>query len=159
MPPGFRRSGGRIVTRLQRVEVVVLRELVAEVQQLMAPDVERNAVTDRLFPAASDDPVAAQELRELIEDDLREGKRAAARTLLDSLPDDSGRVELDAEAAEQWLTALNDVRLALGTAIGYTEAMYDEDSDDPDLVRMEWLAMLQSTLLRALAGPGIDGEL
>lgn len=156
--PGFSRSGDRYVARLQRIEVRVLRELVGEVQALLGPGVPKNAVTDRLFPDPSPDPKTAADVRDLIEDDLREGKQVNARSLLGSLPDD-GRVSLDAEQAEQWLTALNDLRLALGTAIGYTEDRHEEDPDDPDLVRMEWLAYLQVTLLRALAGPGIDGEL
>ena len=92
-------------------------------------------------------------MRALIEDALRAAKQASAQALLETLPDD-GRVSLDAEAAEQWLTALNDLRLALGTAIGVTEE--SEESDDPDLDVYHWLTFLQVTLVEAVSA-GIDG--
>ena len=148
----FRRAGDRVVSRLKTYEVEILRGLVADVQRLVDPATPPNPATQRLFPDPSFDPEAARELRGLIEDDLREAKRAAARTLLDTLPDD-GRVALDGEAAEQWLTALNDIRLALGTALGVTEDMYD--SDDPNVHVYHWLSFLQETLVEAVSGHGV----
>lgn len=149
MANAFRRHGDRLVARLQRHEVEVLRGLVRDVQRLVADDAPDNPMTARLFPDPSFDPVAAEELRGLIQDDLREGKRAAAQALVESLPDD-GKVALDAETAESWLTALNDVRLALGTALGVTEDSYG-DEDDPSLDVYHWLSFLQETLVEALS--------
>lgn len=136
-------------------EVTVLRHLVEDVQRLVDKDAPANAMTARLFPDPSLDPEQATELRSLIEDDLREAKRAAARALLESLPDD-GRLSLDTETAEQWLTALNDLRLALGTALGVTEDM-DDDRDDATMDAYRWLSFLQETLVEAVsAGDGVD---
>lgn len=152
MAQSFRREGGRITGRLQPPEVVLLRGLVEDVQRLVAEDMPPSAVRARLFPDPALDPDVAADLRGLIEADLREAKRAAARALTDSLTDD-GRLSLDDEQAEAWLTALNDLRLAVGTALGITE---DYDDDDPDLDVYTWLTFLQGSLLRAVA-PGIDG--
>lgn len=151
MSRAFRRDGDRVVCRFKPHEVVVLRGFVEDVQRLVANDAPANAVTARLFPDPSFDPEQAKELRSLIEDDLREAKRAAARALLESLPDD-GRLSLDAETAELWLTALNDVRLALGTALGVTEESYgDAETDDPSMNAYHWLSFLQETLVEAVS--------
>ena len=155
MSAAFRRDGDRIVGRLKRHEVVVLRGMVEDVQRLVAADAPASAVTKRLFPDPSFDPEAATELRGLIEDDLRAAKQEAARAMLESLPDD-GKVSLDTETAELWLTALNDLRLALGTALNITEEMYGEDdSDDPSMNAYHWLSFLQETLVEAVSAGGV----
>lgn len=150
MSRDFRREGDRVTCRLKPYEVEILRGLVGDVRRLVAADVAPNAVTARLFPDPSFDPVVSDELRGMIEDDLRAAKDDAARTLLETLPDD-GRVSLTPDEAESWLAALNDVRLALGTAIGVTEDDYDRDTDDPGF-HYHWLSFLQETLVEALSG-------
>jgi hypothetical protein len=151
MARAFRPEGGRLVARLETYEVALLRSLVADVVTVMtADDLPRNAVTDRLFPDPSPDPETARAVRDLIQDDLREAKLAAAKALLDSLPD-GGKVSLERDDAEQWLTALNDVRLALGTAIGVTEESYDLDTDDGETQVYHWLSFLQESLVEALS--------
>lgn len=149
----FRRDGDRIAVKLRPVEIELLRGLVGDVQRLIAEDVTPNDVTARLFPEPSFDPDVAKDLRGLIQDDLREAKRANARALLETLPDD-GRVALDDDAAQAWLAALNDVRLALGTSIGVTEEE-PEDDDDPGYVLYAWLTELQGTLVEALSAGGV----
>jgi hypothetical protein len=95
-------------------------------------------VLARLLPDAyRDDTEAAGEFRRFTEHELRSGKLAAAQTVLDTLPEDGGRVELTQEDAQVWLRALNDVRLALGVRLAY-QWIYD------------WLTYLQETLVRAL---------
>jgi hypothetical protein len=157
MARAFRTDGdGRVVTRLEPYEVAILRGLVNDVTTLVGAAPAGNAAYDRLFPPPSRDEEAARELRELIHEDLREAKLAAARDLLDSLPDD-GRVALTREVADQWLTALNDVRLALGTSIGITEESYDTGDDaDPSLHVYHWLTFLQDTLIESLNDAGVE---
>jgi hypothetical protein len=115
-------------------------------------------VLARLLPDAyADDTAAAGEFRRFTEQDLRSGKLAAARTVLDTLPAEGGRVELSAEEAQVWLRALNDVRLALGVRLSITED-YDQRATDLDpadpraayLWVYDWLTYLQETLVRAL---------
>lgn len=149
MSRDFRRSGDRFLCRLRTYEVALLRETVRDVQRFMVGDVAPNPITERLFPDPSFDRAVSDELRELIEDDLRAGKQEAARTLLESLPDD-GKVSLTADEAEAWLTALNDVRLALGTAVGITEE-WPGDEDDVRAQVYHWVSVLQEGLVEALA--------
>jgi hypothetical protein len=115
-------------------------------------------VLARLLPDAyRDDTEAAGEFRRFTEQELRSGKLAAAQTVLDTLPEDGGRVELTEEDAQVWLRALNDVRLALGVRLDITEdtAQRTQDLDPADprsayLWVYDWLTYLQETLVRAL---------
>ena len=115
-------------------------------------------VLARLLPDAyADDAAAAGEFRRFTEQDLRSGKLAAARTVLDTLPAEGGRVELSGEEAQVWLRALNDVRLALGVRLSITEdydqRVTDLDPADPRAAYLwvyDWLTYLQETLVRAL---------
>jgi hypothetical protein len=115
-------------------------------------------VLARLLPDAyPDDPAAAGEFRRYTESGLRSGKVAAARTVLDTLPEDGGRVRLSADEAQAWLRSLNDIRLALGVRLEVTE-----DRDDmlkragqggPQAAGLwiyDWLTLLQETLVEAL---------
>ena len=157
MSRAFHASNGRVSARLDRYEVAVLRGLVTDVVGLLDAGAPDNAVTRRLFPDPSFDPAEASSLRELIQDDLREAKLDAARTMLESLPED-GRVSLDVETAELWLTALNDVRLALGTALGITEESYGEEPDEADagMHAYQWVSFLQETLVDAVSAFGFQ---
>jgi hypothetical protein len=115
-------------------------------------------VLARLLPDAyADDAVAAGDFRRFTEQELRNGKAAAARTVLATLPEDGGRVRLSQEEAQVWLRALNDVRLALGVRLSITEdfeaRLQDLDPADPRSAYMwvyDWLTFLQETLVRAL---------
>ncbi len=115
-------------------------------------------VLARLLPDAyRDDTEAAGEFRRFTEQELRSGKLAAAQTVLDTLPEEGGRVELTEEDAQVWLRALNDVRLALGVRLDITEdtAQRTQDLDPADprsayLWVYDWLTYLQETLVRAL---------
>src|SRR5712691_6074849 len=79
-------------------------------------------VLARLLPDGyRDDPAAAGEFRKYTEPALRSAKHAAAREMLDTLPDAGGRIQLTQDQALSWLKALNDVRLALGVRLGVTE--------------------------------------
>jgi hypothetical protein len=123
-----------------------------------AADPPDDPVLARLLPDAyRDDTEAAGEFRRFTEQELRSGKLAAAQTVLDTLPEDGGRVELTEEDAQVWLRALNDVRLALGVRLEITEdtAQHTQDLDPADprsayLWVYDWLTYLQETLVRAL---------
>lgn len=144
--------------RLETHEVALLHGLLDDVVRLMREDDPAHPVTRRLFPDASPDPATAADLRDLIHDDLREAKLAAARAMAETLPAD-GRVSLDVESAEQWLAALNDVRLTIGTAIGVTEESYDTDpsaDEDAGMHLYHWLTFLQDTLVEAVSAGGVQ---
>jgi hypothetical protein len=105
-------------------------------------------------PRNGDGASLAAALRSMREPELIEAKREAIAALLASLPSGGGRVELTAPQAESWLTAVNDVRLALGTALGVSEDMPEGlPADDPradHLPVYHWLTWLQDSLVTVL---------
>jgi len=118
----------------------------------------------RLLPDGyRDDPAAAGELRRLTESSLRAEKVRNAQAVLDALPAGGGNVVLAGpDAADVWLRALNDVRLALGTRLQVTEeldlaAEIEADPDSPRsyaLAVYDWLGWLQETLIQAVSAGG-----
>ena len=133
-----------------------LARLLGQTGPATLPD---DPVLARLLPDAyADDAEAAGDFRRFTEHELRDGKAAAARTVLATLPADGGRIRLSEEDAQVWLRALNDVRLALGVRLAITEDFdartADLDPADPRSAYMwiyDWLTFLQETLVRALS--------
>ncbi|MCW2851649.1 MAG: hypothetical protein JWM84_1313 [Nocardioides sp.] len=126
-------------------------------------------VLARLFPTAYPaDEEAASEFRRFTEGALRDGKAAAACSIIDTLEEaglpeqltEDGLmidVELDEPTAETWLRSFTDVRLALASRLGIEEGdeqfWYDLPDEDPrsqahDIY--EWVGYLQETLVDAL---------
>ncbi|GAA2289599.1 DUF2017 domain-containing protein [Nonomuraea roseoviolacea subsp. roseoviolacea] len=172
MSSGFSSKGGVVVAEFEAPEVAILRSLVELVLGLVEPgetgddpleralgigagEAPSDPVLARLFPSAYDDTGDAAEFRRYTEATLRDGKRADARTMLDTAR--PGRTELTPEQAQAWLRALNDVRLTLGVRLEVTEEVHEEiatmSEDDPRYpayVTYDWLTYLQDTLVRAL---------
>jgi hypothetical protein len=127
------------------------RELVRRLCDQVASAVESpegDAGLARLFPAAyADDPEAAAEFEELARPALAQGKVAALRRVEET----AGEERLGPDDAQAWLTALNDVRLVLGTRLGVTEDPADHDLAHPGYAVYAWLTWLQSELIEALA--------
>jgi hypothetical protein len=176
---GWKKSGRgakvRLVGVLEAQEASVLRGLVTEIRQMLAgrasaePADELAALTGirtgpssrpddrvlaRLLPDfTTEDADLAAGLRSLHEPALIEAKDAAAALVLDTLPVDGGRVELTPDQADAWLAALNDVRLALGTALDVSEDLPDEfPPDDPRAAHLgvyQWLTFVQDALVQA----------
>ncbi|MET9383474.1 DUF2017 domain-containing protein [Streptomyces sp. NPDC002928] len=135
-------------------------------------------VLKRLFPDAYSDPEGtagtkeaeeqqahSAEFRRYTENDLRAGKRdnalAVIRTLdaLTAAAGDSGGVlKLSPQESLQWLRALNDLRLAIGSRLEITDEddtdllyrLPDEDPRKPMVMAYLWLGGLQETLVSTL---------
>ncbi|MDN3022544.1 DUF2017 domain-containing protein [Streptomyces sp. S.PB5] len=134
-------------------------------------------VLRRLFPDAYSDPEGtpeakeaeeqraySSEFRRYTENDLRAGKRDSALAVIRSLDalspvDDGGAVlKLSVEESRQWLGALNDLRLAIGSRLDIadeddTDLLYrlpDEDPRKPMVMAYLWLGGLQETLVTTL---------
>ena len=178
---GWKRAGrggrARLVATLDRQEAAVLRGLVAEVLRMLAARTDQHPrdelaeltglatgpstrpddpVLARLLPDFStDDTRLSGVLRELHEPDLIAAKNDAAAVVLQTLPAAGGKVELTAPQADAWLAALNDVRLALGTALDVSEDMPEElPPDDPrsgHLGVYHWLTFVQDGLVQSRA--------
>ena len=135
-------------------------------------------VLQRLFPDAYSGPdveavsseqaeeqrVHSAEFRRFTENDLRAGKRENALAVIRSLDalavqGEGGAVlKLSAEDSRQWLGALNDLRLAIGSRLDVvdeedTDLLYrlpDEDPRKPMVMAYLWLGGLQETLVETL---------
>jgi hypothetical protein len=135
-------------------------------------------VLQRLFPdaysgpdveAASAEQAEEQrqysaEFRRFTENDLRAGKRDNALAVIRSLDalasaGEGGAVlKLSTEESQQWLGALNDLRLAIGSRLDVvdeedTDLLYrlpDDDPRKPMVMAYLWLGGLQETLVETL---------
>ena len=95
----------------------MLRKVASEVVGLLTDGFDHtDPVVGRLFPEVyPDDSASTAEFRRYTEGDLKTGEdRPGRRNPRRAARGDSGEVRLDTEAAEAWLRALNDARLALG---------------------------------------------
>ena len=88
------------------------------------------------------------------------GKRESATVVLATLApllERGGKVLLDREHQDAWLSCLNDLRLVLGTRLEVTEdTEFDPGSEDPRQQALHvygWLGWLQESLL-ACMDPG-----
>ncbi|MGW2958312.1 DUF2017 domain-containing protein [Streptomyces sp. NPDC001220] len=135
-------------------------------------------VLRRLFPDAYGDPervpdssqeaeeqqAHSAEFRRYTENDLRAGKRESALAVIRSLDalapvGEGGAVlKLAPEESRQWLGALNDLRLAIGSRLDITDEddtdllyrLPDEDPRKPMVMAYLWLGGLQETLVTTL---------
>ena len=115
----------------------------------------------RLLPDAYDDPEGAAEFRRLTDDELRRGKATSLLRLADDLDGSDGLLELDHEAADIWVQALNDVRLVLGVRLQidddegtWRQTMSPDDPRAPLASTYDWLSLMQDALLDALVRLG-----
>lgn len=181
---GWRRKGGKVLAGFEQQEAAVVRGLVSQVEDMLRaraeehPDDElaeltgirtgpsegpNDPVLSRLFPdfhrldpdrPSTEDMDSAAALRSLHEPQVLDAKLGVVGIVLGSLPPEGGEVRLTYEQADAWVSALNDVRLALGTALDVQEDMPDELPEDdpraPHLGVYHWLTWVQESLVQAL---------
>jgi hypothetical protein len=121
-------------------------------------------VLERLFPRAYLDPTeeaAESDWQRLVHGDLIDGRRRALATVEGTLAGAEVRrsrfeFTLSEEQAMDWLSVLNDARLALGTRLEVTEDLdlSGLDPDDPDTAPFAvywWLGVLEERLIDVLS--------
>jgi hypothetical protein len=184
--PSFKASdGGGVSARLPSWLRSLLAHQFAELGDFLAADsaaADRSAPRDPLevltglsdhLGAAPDDPVlhrlrpdayapdveegvAASDFRRFTESDLAALQRQRVSSVRETLGV-GDRFDLDAEQAQEWLGALNDLRLAIGTRLEVTDDPDDTPKkDDPRAPAYEVYALLghvQHLLLVALGAP------
>jgi hypothetical protein len=193
MNPGFsrhRRTGACVAT-FSAFEADLLRSLAAQLVELLRNEeaipgqvdpfeelmdfsgpttAPEDPVLARLFPSAyPDDEEAAADFRRFTEGHLRNGKAAAAATVIDTLeeaglpaePEDGLfiDVELDERTAMTWLRSFTDMRLAIATRLGIEddddaerwEQLPDDDPRGQVYQVYQWVGFLQETLVEAAA--------
>jgi len=117
----------------------------------------------RLLPNAYADQVDAAEFRRYTESTLRAkkyGHSMSMRITLKSAID--GIIEVDHDGANDWLGAMNDIRLALGVRLKVEQTSHEElellAPDDPMrgvYAVYSWLGWLQESLIIALMDEAI----
>ena len=164
--------GGKLTLKLDDAELGVLSQLFEQMAELLEhPESEAGAdplakmlnmsgstqisedpALARLFPDGySDDEHASADFRRFTEQDLRAQKLAALNSVRDSLSGWIGKSSITAQQAQDWLKAINDLRLVLGTRLEITdEVETDFEADEPGIHLYNYLTYLQGTLIEAL---------
>jgi hypothetical protein len=145
-----RTSRGTYALRLPGPERDLLADLVEQLRDVLLAGTDEPSVR-RLFPTAYHDDVERdREYQQLVRDELLE-RRLAALALVEAT---ASADELDESELSAWLTALNDLRLVLGTRLDVSEDQEDLDPDDPDAPAMAvygYLSVLLTDVVDALA--------
>jgi hypothetical protein len=130
----------------QRPDDATLRRLLPDFYRADDNESDPRAAADSLNAA----------LRSLHEPEIIEAKRVAAQQLLDTIPDQGGRLELTEEQANSWIAAVNDIRLALGVMLDVgpngPDRLPADDAMAGQLSVYQWLTVLQEYLVMALMG-------
>jgi hypothetical protein len=132
-------------------ERVVLRQLAGELRELLPTE---DAAVGRLFPPAYEDDVAANdEYARLMHDELLNDRTNSIDVFERTL--DAKRVTEEQLVA--WMSAVNDLRLVLGTRLDVTEEMYERPIDEnapnaQQLAIYHYLGWLEEQMVGALSG-------
>ena len=164
--------GGKLTLKLDDAELGVLSQLFEQMAELLehpesesgtdplakmlnmsgSTQISEDPALARLFPDGySDDEHASADFRRFTEQDLRAQKLAALTSVRDSLSDWTGKSSITAQQAQDWLKAINDLRLVLGTRLEITdEVETDFEADEPGIHLYNYLTYLQGSLIDAL---------
>ena len=164
------RKGFVVVTLL--TEEVELLAMTARDMMTIVEEPPDGDVRDRLYPRAYLDPTeekAQAEYDALVHHDLVQARRNAFESIVDALEastaNSRGQVEITLALEDEllWLTAVNDARLVIGTALGVSEDLdTDFEPGDPRFeygVLYSWLTQLHFELVSLLLDEiGEDGS-
>ena len=145
-----RQRGGGYRLRLTQPERDLLQALPGQLMELLETD---DPSLRRLKPPAyGDDAEASAEYTAMVGDDLLEGRRLALATMARTATAD----RLTEDELGSWLTAINDVRLVLGTRLGVTDDTQGfmpsaDDPQAPEWVAYNYLSWLQEEVVAALS--------
>lgn len=172
----FTKTNRGLLLHLDEAEVPILRRTASEVLEMISDrdssaesddplarmvgistndKLPENPVLARLFPNAYEDDQSASEFRRYTEAPLHEKKQQAITNLVNSLPQ-SGAADIDLDLAgiDEWMRAINDLRLALGVVLDIDENSEERfaeiGEDDPFFVTVQvfyWLGWLQQNLI------------
>jgi hypothetical protein len=150
-----RNRDGDFEVRLPEAERELLHTMVGALRAALDGDVRAEPALRRLFPPAyaeAAEQEAEAEYQEMMHDELLASRRAA----LDVLEATAARTRLDEPELLAWMTALNQLRLVLGTRLDVSE---DDppfpDPGDPTAALHEvyhYLGVLLEAVLDALEG-------
>jgi Fur family ferric uptake transcriptional regulator len=150
LSPFARNKAGTITVRLRNYERSFLSGITNEFIDILKTDDPDLA---RLFPTVYADPDLEREYQGFMHDELRNGRAAALRTLLDTI----SNKRITIEEGEQWMRCFNDLRLFLGSRLEITDDWHDHvGPDDPNAEQFgiySFLTMIVAELVEVLHGP------
>ena len=146
-----RTRSGEFSLRFPEAERRILRALPGELRELLEDSDDPQ--TERLFPPAyTQDASREEEYRVLARDELVAGRREALDLMEATI--DARRVT--EEQLLGWMSALNDLRLVLGTRLNVTEELRldriaDDDPQAPAYAMYGYLTWLEGQVVEALS--------
>ena len=142
-------SGDGFTVDLSADERELLANLAPQLVELLDEEgADDDPAVARLFPDAytAADSDFNDEYKRLMTDDLRDRHRAALETIAST----ASAHHLTHDELYQWMTALTQLRLVIGTRLGITED--DEpDRDEPGYNLYGYLTWLQDLVVEALS--------
>ena len=153
---------GRTRLKLRADEATVIEAFLRDLAEAVESDELESETRARLFPRAYLDPTeeaAEQVWQSVVHDDLLTGRVKALRAVCADIvqaEDVKGElvIELDAERENEWMMAINDARLVIGTALDVSEDHdLDVAPDDPRFALVGlyyWFSYLQEDLVEVL---------
>ena len=150
-------AGSGVVIVLDMSEIRLLTDLLDSMLELLDNGGRDDPAVERLFPDAYGSGAEAGAWHDLVGDELQRNKVSSLRIVKDTLK--RGRIKLDEEEMQVWLSALNDMRLAIGARLEVTEEMMGaelapDDPHAPTLAVLHWLGWLQESMLQTLPSGG-----
>lgn len=148
-----RRRDGTFRIDLEPDERELLRTLPGQLRELLAEGDEADPSVRRLFPPAYvEAPEHEEEYRRLMGDDLRE-HHLQAIAIMEATIDQERLAEGELLA---WLSAVNDLRLVIGTRLDVSEdmdygAVTPDDPRAPGLALYSYLSWFEEQVVEALA--------
>jgi hypothetical protein len=115
--PIERTKEGDFRVRLGDDERDLLRQLVRELEEVLADSPDDVSLRRLRPPAYEHDDEGEREFRSLVEAELEAGRLESLRVLANT----ADRERLDQAELDRWLGALNDLRLVLGTRLDVEE--------------------------------------
>ena len=149
-----RPAGSGAVVVLDKSERKLLADLIESMLELLDDGGRDDPAVERLFPDAYGPEAEALAWHDLVGDELQRHKVSSLQSVKGALK--RGRIELDEAEIQMWLSALNDVRLAIGARLEVTEEMMgaelaQDDPRAPTLAVLHWLGWLQESMLQAIS--------
>jgi hypothetical protein len=156
----FKRSRRGVEAKLEPAEASLLAQCAVELLELLGTGDEVSGDPLEALVGLPPGDVAPPEdpaLARLFPSAYQHDEAAASDAIVSLQPllEAGGKLVLDRDQADAWLSWLNDIRLVLGTRLDVTEDTYEDDIDpeDPRWQVMQiygWLGWLQESLLACL---------
>jgi hypothetical protein len=146
-----RTKNGEYQLKLSRPERDLLRSLPAQVREIIESTDSDDPSVRRLFPPAyRHEEEAEAEYQNLMHTELRERHLQALTVMEETIDAD----RLGEDQLVSWLSALNELRLVLGTNLEVTESQESVDPGDPrapGLALYAYLSWLEEQVVEALS--------